>query len=227
MDRLHRTRLLFGDDGVKRLQSATVMVVGCGAVGSFVIEALARTGVGNLILIDFDNVEESNINRQLFALGSTIGLPKVSVAAARIHDINPDIQVDARNIFVDDSFVLDVHPDIIIDAIDTVESKIVLATVAHAHNIPFISSMGAALKTDVSQIKLSTISRTSVCPLASRVRRLVRGCDLPDFPVVYSTENPARPDGHAKNMGSNITVTGSFGLMLANWAITKIIDSRH
>ena len=93
MHRLHRTRLLLGVDGVKRLQSATVMVVGCGAVGSFVIEALARTGVGNLILIDFDRVEESNINRQLFALGSTIGLPKVSVAAARIHDINPDIHV--------------------------------------------------------------------------------------------------------------------------------------
>lgn len=224
MDRLYRTRLLFGDNGVNKLQNATVMIVGCGAVGSFAAEALARTGVGHLILVDFDVIEESNINRQLFALNSTIGKQKVNVAAQRIQDINPDIQVDVFNMFLDANNTPDCNPDIIIDAIDTVESKIALYQWAYKKQIPWISSMGAALKTDISQIKISTISRTSVCPLASRIRHLIREINLPDFPVVYSTEKPAKAQGHAKNMGSNVTVTGTFGLILANWAIQKIIS---
>lgn len=223
MDRLHRTHLLFGDDGVKKLRNATVMVVGCGAVGSFAAEALARSGVGHLIVVDFDRVERTNINRQLFALESTIGLPKVDVAATRIRDINPDTQVDALNMFFDDACAPDVAPDYIIDAIDTVESKVALYKWAHQHNIPFISSMGAASKTDPTQIKIAPISKTSVCPLASRVRKLVRDTELPDFSVVYSTETPAPVTGHAKNLGSVITVTGAFGLLLANWVIQNIV----
>ena len=126
MDRLHRTRMLLGDSGVKKLQEATVMVVGTGAVGSFATEALARSGIGHLILIDADVIEESNINRQLFALDSTVGTPKVDVAAARIHDINPEIQVDALRMFFDENTHLDYRPDYIIDAIDTTASKICL-----------------------------------------------------------------------------------------------------
>ena len=99
MTRLHRTRLLFGENGIQKLQNATVMVVGCGAVGSFAIEALARSGVGHLIVVDFDVIEETNINRQLFALNSTVGTPKVSVAENRIHDISPEIHVTALNMF--------------------------------------------------------------------------------------------------------------------------------
>lgn len=224
MDRLYRTQLLYGEMGLNKLQNATVMVVGCGAVGSFAIEALARTGIGHLILIDFDTVEESNINRQLFALDSTIGQPKVNVAKQRITDINPNIKIDTLNMFFDENTVLKCKPDIVIDAIDTVTSKVALYKWAVANNIPFISSMGAALKTDISQIKLSTISRTSVCPLAARIRHLIRELDLPDFPVVYSMEKPAIVHGHAKNMGSNITVTGTFGLFLSNWAIRHIVS---
>lgn len=224
MDRLYRTQLLFGDTGVTKLKNATVMVVGCGAVGSFAIEALARTGVGHLILVDFDVIEESNINRQLFALNSTIGQPKVNIAMQRVKDINPDIQVDVFNMFLDSNNMPNCNPDIIIDAIDTVESKVALYQWATAQQIPIISSMGAALKTDVSQIKTSTISHTSVCPLASRIRHLIRKINIPDIPVVYSTEKPAKVHGHAKNMGSNITVTGAFGLILANWVIKKIIS---
>ena len=199
------------------------MVVGCGAVGSFAIEALARSGVGHLVVVDFDTVERTNINRQLFALESTVGLPKVEVAATRIRDINPDIAVDALNVFFDDKTVLDIVPDIIIDAIDTVESKVALYKWAYKHNIPFISSMGAASKTDPTQIKIAPISQTTVCPLASRVRKMVRDTDLPDFPVVYSAEKPAPVIGHAKNLGSVITVTGTFGLILANWVIQEIV----
>lgn len=224
MDKLYRTRLLFGDIGVTKLKNATVMVVGCGAVGSFAIEALARTGVGHLILVDFDVIEESNINRQLFALNSTVGQPKVNIAMQRVKDINPDIHVDIFNMFLDTNNLPNCNPDIIIDAIDTVESKVALYQWANTQQIPIISSMGAALKTDISQIKTSTVSRTSVCPLASRIRRLTREINIPDIPVVYSTEKPAKAHGHAKNMGSNVTVTGTFGLMLANWAIQKIVS---
>ena len=126
MDRLHRISLLIGEKNVKKLEKSTVMIVGCGAVGSFAIEALARSGTGHLILIDFDKVEKSNINRQLFALDSTVGQNKVEVAKSRIHDINPDIKVDAYNMFFDENTTLNVKPDFVIDAIDTVSSKIAL-----------------------------------------------------------------------------------------------------
>lgn len=226
MDRLYRTRLLFGDAAVEKLKKSVVMLVGCGAVGSFAIEALARTGVGHLIVVDFDVVEASNINRQLFAVQSTIGLPKVDVARARVLDINPDAVVDAWNLFWDDGVKLDIVPDFVIDAIDTVESKVALYRWASANGVPLITSMGAASKLDPTRIKIASVSKTSVCPLAARIRRLVRDMDLPDFPAVYSDETPRPVDGHAKNLGSNVTVTGVFGLMLANYVIGEIVRNK-
>ena len=221
MDRLHRIRLLLGDENIKKLQSKTVMVVGCGAVGSFAIESLARSGIGNIILVDFDTVEPTNINRQLFALQSTIGQPKVDVAAARIHDISPDINVTTFNMFWDDKSNPDVNPDFVIDAIDSVPSKIALYRWCAAKNIPFIASMGAAQKTDMSAVKIAKISKTAVCPLAARIRKLVRGENLPDFPVVYSTQNPIKNE--TNTLGSMITVTGDFGLKLAGFVIENLI----
>lgn len=222
-DRLHRTRLLFGDTGIEKLQKATVMIVGCGAVGSFAVEALARTGVGKLIIIDSDVIEESNINRQIFATDTTIEMPKVDVARARIHDINPDILVTAIRTFFDDSTELNVTPDFVIDAIDTIPSKIALYKWCVARNIPFISSMGAARKTNPSCIKIAKLSKTTVCPLAAKIRKMVRDANLPDFDVVYSTE-PAAPTDAARVFGSIVTVTGIFGLMAANHAINYIIN---
>ena len=222
-DRLHRTRLLFGDAGIEKLQKANVMIVGCGAVGSFAVEALARAGVGNLIIIDSDVIEESNINRQIFATDTTIGLPKVDVARARIHDINPDIHVTAIQTFFDDTTELNVTPDFVIDAIDTVPSKIALYKWCVARNIPFISSMGAARKTNPSCIKIAKLSKTTVCPLAAKIRKMVRDANLPDFDVIYSTE-PAAPTDAARVFGSIVTVTGIFGLMAANHAINYIIN---
>ena len=222
MDILHRTRLLIGTAATDKLQKSTVMVVGCGAVGSFAIEALARTGVGNLVLIDSDVIEESNINRQLFALNSTINQPKVDVAASRIRDINPDVNVTAIKTFFDDATELSVMPDFVIDAIDTVSSKIALYKWCMARNVPFVSSMGAARKTDPTQIKIAKISKTSVCPLAAKIRKIVRDEHLNDFYVVYSTE-PATVTDSARIFGSIITVTGTFGLIMANYAINAII----
>ena len=223
MNRLHRITLLIGKDAVKKLQHSTVMVVGCGAVGSFAIEALARSGIGNIILIDFDKVEETNINRQLFALDSTIGCSKVLTAKKRIADINPDIVVDVYDTFFDDKTNLDVKPDFVIDAIDTVASKMALYKWCFANNIPFVSSMGAARKTDLTKIKIANISKTSVCPLASKIRRMVRDFNLPDFPVVFSVESAVPQENGGKEFGSVITVTGTFGLVLADFVIKKLL----
>lgn len=223
MDRLNRTRLLFGDAAIKKLSSATIMVVGCGAVGSFAIEALARSGIGNLILIDSDRIEESNINRQLFALDSTINKEKVAVAQQRINDINPEINVVAKKLFFDKDTNLEIQPDFVIDAIDTVPSKIALYQWCQNKGIPFISSMGAARKTDPTKIRIDKLSKTSVCPLASKIRKLVKTSNLQDFDTVFSTEAVTdSPQG--KNFGSLITVTGTFGLFLANYAIKFILN---
>mgnify|MGYP003315117515 CR=1 FL=1 len=224
MDWLNRIRLLFGDNAIDKLKQSTVMVVGCGAVGSFAIEALARSGIGHLIIIDSDKVENTNINRQLFALNSTINLPKVDVARNRILDINPEAQVDAINIFFDKDSDIDVHPDFVIDAIDTVPSKIALYQWCAKRNIPFISSMGAAQKTDLSQIKIAPISKTSVCPLASKIRHEIKTLSVPDFLAVFSTQSPTHNNGDDKHIyGSTITITGAFGLYLANHAIDYLI----
>lgn len=224
MNRLHRITLLIGNEAVKKLQKSTVMVVGCGAVGSFAIESLARSGLGHIILVDFDKIEESNINRQLFALDSTIGKLKVNVAAQRITDINPKIKVDTFNMFFDENTVLDVKPDFVIDAIDTVPSKIALYKWCSDNDIPFISSMGAARKTDLTKIKIGTISKTTVCPLASKIRHQVRDLKMNDFPVVYSTESAIPQKNGGKEFGSIITVTGMFGLMLSDFVIKKLIS---
>ena len=224
MNRLHRITLLIGNEAVKKLQKSTVMVVGCGAVGSFAIESLARSGLGHIILVDFDKIEESNINRQLFALDSTIGKSKVDVANMRIADINPKIKVDTFNMFFDENTVLDVKPDFVIDAIDTVPSKIALYKWCSDNDIPFISSMGAARKTDLTKIKIGTISKTTVCPLASKIRHQIRDLNMNDFPVVYSIESATPQKNVGKEFGSVITVTGMFGLMLSDFVIKKLIS---
>lgn len=223
MDRLHRIRLLLGDAAIEKLQNKTVMVVGCGAVGSMAIEALARSGIGHLILVDFDKVEETNINRQLFALATTLSRPKVDVASARLRDISPDIRVTTFNMFWDENSNPDINPDFVVDAIDSVPSKIALYRWCSGRGVPFIASMGAAQKTDISQIRIAPIFKTSVCPLAARVRKLVRAENLPDFPAVYSTQNPIKNDTGV--LGSMITVTGCFGLNLANYVIQKLISA--
>jgi len=224
MNRLNRITLLLGETAVKKLQQSTVMVVGCGAVGSFATEALARSGIGHIILIDFDNVEETNINRQLFALSSTIGYSKVEIAKQKILDINPKIKVDIFNVFFDENTILKVKPDYVIDAIDTVQSKISLYKWCFCNNVPFISSMGAARKTDVTKIQITKISKTSVCPLASKIRHIVRDLNMEDFTVVYSSEQPVVQQLNSSHeLGSIITVTGIFGLLLADFVIKKLL----
>ena len=223
-NRLNRITLLLGSEKIKKLRQSCVMVVGCGAVGSFAVEALARSGVGHIVLIDFDKVEESNINRQLFALESTIGKPKVEIAKQRILDINPETKVDVLNVFFDENTVINIKPDYVIDAIDTVQSKIALYKWCFDNDVPFISSMGAARKTDISKIKIGKISKTTVCPLAAKIRRIVRDKKMKDFPVVYSVETATPQVNGGREYGSIITITGSFGLMLSDFVIKKLIS---
>ncbi|MBO4480796.1 MAG: tRNA threonylcarbamoyladenosine dehydratase [Alphaproteobacteria bacterium] len=222
-DQLNRIKMLIGNDAMRKLQNATVMIVGCGAVGSFAIEALARCGIGHIILVDFDVIEESNINRQIFALHSTIKHKKVDIARERIADINQDIKVTIFDTFFDENTTLPVQPDFVIDAIDTLQSKIALYRWCQKNDIPFISSMGAARKTDPSKIRIDKLSKTFACPLAARIRKIVRDERLPDFSVVFSTETPVGEIAPDKNFGSIITVTGTFGLYAANYAIKFLI----
>ena len=223
-DRLHRIRLLLGNEKLEKLERATVMVFGCGAVGSFATESLARCGVGHLVLLDFDTIAESNINRQIFATESTLGRKKTDIARERIADINPNIKVTVFNMFFDNKSGLAIRPDFVIDAIDTVDSKIAIYRWCKQNKIPFISSMGAARKTDPSKIKIDKISRTFACPLAARIRKIVRDERIGDFPVVFSTEAPTPHHGTSKEFGSIVTVTGTFGLVAANWVIQKITE---
>ena len=228
-DQFHRTRLLFGEDALNRLRKSHVGIVGCGAVGSFAIEALARAGIGCLTLIDGDDVEVTNINRQLCALHSTLGKPKTEILKKRLYDICPDTTVYTKNVFVScdncDS-LWDEKPDFVIDAIDTISGKIPLILELQKQHIPFISSMGAARKTDWTKIKISPLNQTQVCPLAAKLRKFLKdqSADL-SFPCVYSTESPAAAQSDNRQMGSLITITGLFGLILANEAIQRILKS--
>lgn len=189
-----RTEQLLGPVAVKRLAQSTVAVFGLGAVGSFAVEALARCGIGSLCLIDFDRVDPSNINRQLYALHSTVGMEKVRVARDRILDINPSCRVAVRSSFVNaDSIgtLLDPDTDIVVDAIDGLNAKVNLIVAARDMGLTVVSSMGAAGRIDMSKIMVDDISRTRVCPLARVVRRRLHRRGLFDgVHCVYSVEKP-------------------------------------
>lgn len=238
-ERFKRTRLLLGDEGLERLSRAHVLVVGLGAVGSFATEALARSGVGHLRLVDCDCVALSNCNRQLYALQSTIGKAKAELARERVLDINPSCEVDARQQFASVETLpelLAAPLDVVVDAIDSLGPKVELMLAALDAGIPIYSSMGAARRRDPSQIRVADISKTRFCPLARAVRtRLHRRGVKGGVNCVFSTEPapddsiapPAEEDipgrGRARViMGSLPTITGIFGLTLANAVIDHL-----
>ena len=176
-ERFSRTALLIGENGVERLRKSRVAVFGVGGVGSFTVEALARLGVGHLTLVDPDTVAESNLNRQLIALHSSIGKYKVEAARERVLDINPEADVEALKLFYlpENADEFDVSRfDCIVDAIDTVSAKLELITRAKAAGVPIISSMGTGNKIHPEMLEISDISKTSVCPLARVMRRELR-----------------------------------------------------
>ena len=217
-----RTELLLGAEGVKRLRDASVAVFGIGGVGGYVVEALARSGVGRLHLIDHDTVSVSNLNRQIIATVSTIGRYKVDVARERVLDINPEAKVSVyRTFFVPDKaeefdFV---RYDYVVDAIDTVTGKLALIMEAKQAGTPVISSMGAGNKLDASAFEVADIYQTSVCPLAKVMRRELKKRGVRKLKVVYSREQPV---SSSRPPGSNAFVPAAAGLILAGEVVKDL-----
>ena len=203
-EQLSRSAMLLGDEAIRRLRRARVAVFGIGGVGGYVVEALARSGVGALELVDADRVCLSNLNRQIIALHSTLGQYKADVAAARVRDIDPDCAVTARRCFFMPDTAGDfdfTRYDYVADAIDTVAGKLELIERARAAGVPVICAMGAGNKLDPTRFEVADLSRTSVCPLARVMRRECRRRGIEGVKVVYSKETPVepaeQPDGKA------------------------------
>ena len=227
-----RTALLLGTEGVKNLKNAHILVAGCGAVGGFALEALARAGIGKLTIVDFDTFDETNLNRQLFATINTLGKNKTTAVKERLLLINPHLKITEKNIKISSQTMDEIFNEeynFVIDAIDSVNAKSLFIEEILKRKIPFISAMGAALKTDLSKIKVSSFHTTIECPLAAFVRKKLRqrGVAL-KFPVVFSSEcvsdkkalAPEKDiETNRRAMGSLVTVTGIFGLMCAHEAI--------
>ena len=258
-DQFQRTRLMLGDEGIARLRAACVMVVGLGAVGGYATEALARAGIGRLRVVDFDVVQESNINRQLLATHETVGLPKAALAEARIRSINPTATVETRRSLVNAETVGSLFegdwrepPDYVVDAIDTLGSKVALIAETLRRGVPLISSMGAGLRFDPSLIRVGRLTDVTNCPLSAQLRKRLRrvGVNTDDVRCAYSPEpirdalrrgdprferfDPAPvpppdsvgkdyPQGRPRNaLGTLPTIVGIFGLLVAHEVILNL-----
>lgn len=219
-----RTERIIGKDKIDKLRASSVIVLGIGGVGSYVVEGLARGGVGGLTLVDKDNVDITNINRQLPALCSTIGKSKVAVMAERVKDINPSCEVKAVECFfspdTEDEFDFSNY-DYVVDAIDNVTGKITIIEKAYKEGVKVISSMGTGNKLDPSLFKISTIEKTKVCPLARVVRKKLKEKGIKGVKVIYSEEEPIATDGRVP--GSISFVPSVAGLMIAGEVIRDII----
>lgn len=222
---------MLGQDGVEKLKKSRVAVFGIGGVGGYVVEALARSGVGALDLIDKDVVSESNINRQIIALHSTIGRLKTTVAAERARDINPEIVIKTHDVFYlpETAHLFDFSSyDYVVDAIDTVSGKIALAEKAKEADVPIISAMGAGNKLDPTAFQVSDISKTSVCPLARVMRRELKKRGIERLKVVYSKEEPREATAKDEDTGKPIPASVAFvpsvvGLIIAGEVIKDLI----
>lgn len=229
-----RTELLIGREALEKLKKSKVAVFGVGGVGSFAVEALARSGVGTLVLVDKDDICITNINRQIHATTKTVGKPKVEVMAERIKDINPLCDVVTYKMFYNKDTakeLLSDDYDYVIDAIDTVSSKIDLIVRCKENNIPIISSMGAGNKLDPTKFEVSDIYKTSVCPLAKVMRSELKKRGVKDLKVVYSKETPIRTNNNQQtneNPRKQVPASISFvpsvvGLIIAGEVIKDII----
>ena len=227
-ERFIRTSLVIGEENIDRLSQSKVAVFGVGGVGGFVCEALARSGAGKLILIDGDTVAKSNINRQIIALESTVGKHKAEVMKERILDINPNAEVNALNIFLNSETVSTIdftQFDYIVDAVDDIKAKVLLAKLAEENRIPIIAAMGAGNKTDPTKFEVSDIFKTSVCPLARIMRHELKKTGIKKLKVVFSKETPKNPpyriEGE-KTVGSLSFVPSVMGLIIAGEVIKDI-----
>lgn len=230
-EQFSRSELIFGEEAMERLARSRVAVFGVGGVGGYVVEALARSGIGALDIIDNDTVALTNLNRQIIALHSTIGEYKVDVAARRVLDINPDIKIKAyRNFFTPetaDEFDFSEY-DYVVDAIDTVTGKIELVMKAQEANVPIICSMGAGNKLDPTAFEVADIYKTSVCPLARVMRNELKKRGVKHLKCVYSKEMPISPrptdeiSGKRQTPGSCAFVPSVVGLIIAGEVVKQL-----
>ncbi|MDO5113363.1 MAG: tRNA threonylcarbamoyladenosine dehydratase [Planctomycetia bacterium] len=250
--RFSRIRQLVGTEGMAKLHQSKILVVGLGAVGSYAVEGLARAGIGHFRLVDFDVIQPSNINRQLYALESTLGQPKCDVARARVLDISPHCRVESFPLFVHadtmEQLFADFTPDMTVDAIDALEPKVELMCTLQQRQLHAISSLGAALRTDPTQVRISFLRDVQGCPLGRMIKKRMRrrgiSREAMRFVCVHSTEDvsdirtqflkppePLQPGefhrGRLRNvLGSYPTLTGIFGLTIANYVIQKLLHSK-
>lgn len=229
-----RTELLIGSENLEKLKKSCVIVFGLGGVGGSAVEALARVGIGEISVVDFDTVDITNLNRQIIATQNTVGKNKAEIMKERIHSINPDIKV---NIFVEKFskenekiFFENKKYDYIIDAIDLVKFKLELIELAKEKNIPIISSMGTGNKLNPAAFEVADISKTSVCPLAKVIRLELRKRNIKKLKVVYSKELPIKPQNNSNsrekriNVGSISFVPPVVGMILASEVVKKICE---
>lgn len=230
-DIFSRTRMLLGSDAMDILSRKTVAVFGVGGVGSYTAEGLTRCGVGKIVLVDSDDVDVTNINRQIHATTKTVGKPKVFVMAERMKDINPDIEVIPIKSFYNsetaDELLLQSY-DYVVDAIDTVSAKIDLVVRCNKMGIPIISSMGAGNKLDPTRFQVSDIYKTSVCPLAKVMRNELRKRGVERLKVVFSTETPIKPADSINENKKHVPASISFvpsvvGLIIAGEVVKDLI----
>lgn len=235
MDQFARTTMLLGESAIKKLQNSVVAIFGLGGVGSYVAETLARVGIGTLILIDNDIVDETNLNRQIIALHSTIGQYKVEISKNRILDINPDAKVISHKIFYlkdSDQSIID-SCNYVVDAIDSVSSKLTLIEECNKKNIPIISCMGTGNKLEPTLFEVSDIFKTSICPLCRIMRHELKKRNIKSLKVVYSKEKPIKPHLNENNInfnkkqtpGSISYVPAAAGLIIAS-EVTKAIIAK-
>lgn len=226
---------MIGNDGLKKLRDSCVVVFGLGGVGSACAEALARAGVGRLVVIDKDDVEPSNINRQVIAFESTIGQPKVDVMAAMAKDINPEIQVIPLKAFVRYQTIDEImgglpKVDYLVDALDTLTAKTAIALHAQDRGLPAISAMGSANKTDPTQLRFADLYETEICPLCRELRKIGRNQGIDKLTVLYSPEKPVRVPAQEGAQRSEKTELGTMsyfppimGEMIASYVIRDLL----
>ena len=241
-----RFSMMVGEDGIEKLRNSRVIVFGVGGVGSYTVEALARSGVGQITMVDFDEISESNINRQLHSLRSTIGKSKIDVMKDRILDINPDCKIELvkRLVYDDIDEVLGNNKyDFVVDAIDVIGSKINLIEYCVKNNINIISSMGFGNKMHPEMVEIAKIKNTSVCPMARTIRSILKKKGITNVPAVFSKEIPVKPNKselfkeemptefrennkipRKTTPGSNSFVPGTAGLVLASYVVRKLLE---
>jgi dinucleotide-utilizing enzyme len=239
--------MLVGDNAIEKLKNSNIIIFGIGGVGSYTVEALVRSGVGNLTIVDYDEISESNINRQLHALHSTVGMSKAEIMKKRILDINPECNVTLikelayKNI---ERFLGGNQKyNFVVDAVDVISSKIEIVEYCYKNDINIVSSMGFGNKMHPEMVEISTIENTSVCPMARTIRSILRKKNIRNIPVVYSKEKAIVPDKSDNysfekptefrennelprkvTPGSNAFVPGTAGLVIASYVIRKLLE---